>query len=126
MIINFLAHYAEHVLGCPMKILEALFAPFFKGPATVTVAGSASPKQFAGRTAIASGTASVVVSTAVVNSDSIINLSFQVASTSTASGTPFTYLVVNSIVSGTSFAITTQDGVGRHGGTVMWEVRRTS
>ena len=119
--------YAREALACHIKTpIEALFRPFFRGPATLTMAGSASAKQFAGRTALASGTASKTVSTAVVNSDSIITLALEVSSTSVASGGVPTYLVVNSIVSSVSFAITTQDGIGRSGGTIMWELRRTS
>ena len=118
------ALYAEFALGCPIYPLELLNRALAKGPLMVpTTAGR---NQFAGRTALASGTASVTVSTAIVNSDSLIFHAFQVTSTSVASGGVSVALVVNSIVSGISFAFATQDGIGRTpGGTIMWEIRRT-
>ncbi len=116
--------YVETLLGCRINPLELLRRPFFHGPASVRT--TAGPQQFAGRTALASGTASVTVSTAVVNSDSIIFHSFQANTTTAGSGTQFS-TVVSSIVSGISFALGTADGQGRQpGGTFMWEIRRTS
>lgn len=104
---------------------ETLFRPLQRGPMSLTRAGSGSAKQFAGLTAIASGLASATVSTAVVNSDSIIFIGTQVASLNTASGGVAINLVVQSVVSNVSFAIATHDGQGRPGTTTaMWEIRR--
>lgn len=119
------ALYAEVTLGCQIYPLELLRRASLRGPLSVlTTAGA---NQFAGRTALASGTASVTVSTAIVNSDSLIFSTFAVSSTSVASGGVPVSIVVNSIVSGVSFAFANQDGIGRApGGTILWEIRRTS
>lgn len=111
------------LFGCPITPIELFQRALKVGPDMLrTLAG---PGQFAGRTALASGTAFATVSTAVVNSDSIIHHGFNVTTTST-SGTNFA-LGVSSIVSGVSFAIGYVDGQGRGpGGTLMWEIRRTS
>lgn len=74
------ALWAEAALGCqvgPMKPLELLFAPFFKGPSFIRT--NSHGAQFAGRTTLASGSASQVVSTSNVASDSLIALTPQVA-----------------------------------------------
>ena len=119
-----LAFYTELVLACPIFPLELLRRPFLKGPmALETTAGE---NQFAGRTSLASGTAFATISTAIVNSDSLIQATFQV-NTTTASGVAFAAMGVNSIVSGVSFTFGSVDGVGRApGGVIMWEIRRTS
>lgn len=124
-LINWFLSYVEDVLGCRIYPLELLNRALAKGPLMVpTTAGT---NQFAGRTALASGTASVTISTAIVNSDSLIFATFAVSSTSVGSGGVPVALVVNSIVSGVSFAFANQDGVGRApGGTILWEIRRTS
>lgn len=102
--------------------LEVLAGPLFKGQSMIRTTGSA---PFAGRTALASGTAFVTISTQAVNSDSIIYGTLQVA-TQASSGTLGTY-AVSSIVAGVSFAYGALDGQGRApGGTVMWEIRRTT
>ena len=122
-IMRWLAFYAQAALACGVNPIEAYRRPLYRGPASLVTA--AGPQQFAGRTALASGTAFVTISTAVVNSDSIINATFQV-STTAGSGTNFA-TGVSSIVSGVSFAYGNLDGQGRApGGTVMWEIRRTS
>ncbi len=75
-----LALWTEGALGCqvgPMKPLELLFAPFFKGPSFIRT--NSHGAQFAGRTTISSGSASQVVSTSNVASDSLIGLAAQVA-----------------------------------------------
>jgi hypothetical protein len=53
---------------------EQLFRPFLRA-APITKANS-SPTQFAGRTAVASGTGTATVSTTAVKSDSLIQVSF--------------------------------------------------
>ena len=122
---QWLSQYTERVLGCRVNPIELLRRALFTGPGSVLSAAGAN--QFAGRTALASGTASATISTTIVNSDSIILHAFQVTSTSAASGSAAVDLCVNSIVSGVSFAFANQDGQGRApGGTIMWEIRRTS
>ena len=120
-----LVEYAEKVLACQVTPIELLRRALFTGPGMVRT--TAGPNQFAGLTALASGTATATVSTTVVNSDSIILHAFQANSTSVASGAAGVDLCVNSIVSGVSFAFANQDGIGRApGGTIMWEIRRVS
>lgn len=75
-----LALWTEGALACqvgPMKPLELLFAPFFKGPSFIRT--NSHGAQFAGRTTISSGSASQVVSTSNVASDSLIFPVVQVA-----------------------------------------------
>lgn len=111
-------------LACHMRgPMELLYGAHLKAAAILkTTAGA---DQFAGRTALDSGTAFATVSTGIVNSDSIINHNFQVTTTC---GSGIGYLIgVSSIVSGVSFALGYIDGQGRApGGTLMWEIRRTS
>lgn len=121
---SLLAFYAEWILGCLVIPIEVLHRPFQRGPMGLPTAAGAN--QFAGRTALASGTAFVTISTAMVNSDSLIQATFQV-NTTTASGVAFAAYGVNSIVSGVSFTFGSVDGIGRApGGTIMWEIRSTS
>lgn len=75
-----LALWTEGALGCqvgPMKPLELLFAPFFKGPSFIRT--NSHGAQFAGRTTISSGSASQVVSTSNVDSASLILPAVQTA-----------------------------------------------
>jgi hypothetical protein len=115
--------YTELVLACLVLPLEMLRRAFFKD--AVLLNTTAGANQFAGRTTLASGDAFSTISTAVVNSDSIIQATMQV---NTNCGSGIGYLtVVSSIVSGKSFAYGYADGQGRApGGTIMWEIRRTS
>ncbi len=102
--------------------LELLFGPHLKNaPLTDSTAGAG---QFAGRTTLASGSSSVTVSTAMVNSNSIILAMSEVGSVGANSGGA---LVVNSIVSGTSFALarSTANAVAWDD-TVMWLLLRTT
>lgn len=62
--------YAEHALGSSVTPIEALFRGFLKGPLMTPVASKSN--QFSGRTLLASGSASQVVSTSTVGSDSLI------------------------------------------------------
>lgn len=124
MKLNSLFKYVQRVLACEVYPLEREFRPHQVGPAMLVTA--AGPGQFAGRTAIASGDVFKTISTQVVNSDSIIMATLQV-NTTTASGSALAMYGVNSIVSGISFAFGAIDGVGRAiGGTIMWEIKRTS
>lgn len=97
---------------------EQLFAPILRG-ALKTLQNS-SPNQFAGRTTIASGSATATVSTNQVNSDSIILATLQGDGTDTASavGVP---VEVKSMASGGYFTVGWQDGKARNfDRTVMW------
>lgn len=72
-----LALYVEQVLGCGISPIEAIFRGHLRGP-LMTQAASKS-NQYAGRTTISSGSATQVVSTNVVNSDSLIIHQLQAA-----------------------------------------------
>lgn len=120
-----IAQYVVFALACwmPQPPLEALFGGWLKGPFRTRATSAAN--QFAGRTTIASGTATVVISTSIVNSDSLIFLGLE-GNANVASGTGKT-LEVKTISSGGYFTLGTQDGIGFGGSRIlMWEVRRTS
>lgn len=76
-LLSLLAFYAEQVLACNINPLEAIFRGAIRGPLMTLTASKAN--QFAGRTTIASGSATQTVSTNVVNSDSLIMHQVQVA-----------------------------------------------
>ena len=71
--------WVEGALACQARImpLELLFSPFFKGASFMRTNSHAA--QFAGRTTINSGSATQVVSTANVTSDSLIFPTVQAA-----------------------------------------------
>lgn len=126
---NFLAKYARRVLAAHMPgtpIIELLQRPWFKGPPGVPVASGSG--QFAGRTALNSGTGVVTISTAMIKSGMNVLAMMQLNSAAAvSSGTPFPQFVVNSIVDNVSFTIGFADAIGRApGGVIMWELRRTS
>ena len=79
MILAVLFGWSEIALACRAGLppLEAFFSPWFRGPATIDTRSHAS--QFAGRTTLASGSASQVVSTSNVKSDSLIFPQVEVA-----------------------------------------------
>lgn len=58
-----------------MKPKELLFGPTLKGPIMTSV--QSGPKQFAGRTTLNSGSATVTVSTFAIQSDSLIHLGLE-------------------------------------------------
>lgn len=121
-----LTAYSQAALASGMTTpIERLARAFFAGAGMVSTATSGLATQFAGYTALASGTATVTVSTAQVNSDSLIQVTFSVATTC---GSGIGYLIgVSSVVAGVSFAMGYIDGQGRApGGTLMWEIRKTS
>ena len=72
-----LAWYAESVLGCPTTPAESIARGLLKAP-LITPANSG-PNQWAGRTTLSSGSASVTVSTQQVNSDSMIFTTIEAA-----------------------------------------------
>ena len=106
-----------------MGKLEQLFGGVLKAP--LTTKANSNANQWAGRTAIASGAVSQVISTTAVKSNSIINWSLQ-ATTVAASGDSGNHLAVVSLSSGNYFTIGTADGSKiPHSVTVMWQIYRT-
>ncbi len=75
---------------------EALFRPLMRGP--IMTKSTSAANQWAGRTTISSGSASQVVSTSNVNSDSLIAAAVQVSLPAA-----YTFLGRTAIASGTSF-----------------------
>lgn len=103
--------------------LELLRRPFLKGPA-ITQANS-SPDQWAGRTTLSSGSATVTVSTRQVNSDSLIWHGAE-GNANVASGTN-RVTEVKTISSAAYFTLGTQDGQAIPRDTIlMWEIRKTT
>lgn len=72
-----LALYAEAALGCGSTPIELLRRGFLRGPLVTKANSDAS--QWAGRTTLGSGSASQVVSTFAVNSDSLLSFTAEVA-----------------------------------------------
>ena len=72
-----LALYTEAVLGCNIYPLEILHRALTKGPLITRT--TSSPDQWAGRTTLSSGSATVTVSTYSVGSDSLIFAAVQAA-----------------------------------------------
>lgn len=78
-LLSVLAAYAQGALAChagPTPI-ETLVRPIFKSAPLVSIASKSNA--FAGRTTLASGSSTVVVSTNIVNSDSLIGMHVQAA-----------------------------------------------
>lgn len=108
----------------PRPTAEQLFRMFLRGPATVKANSAAN--QFAGQTTVVSGTATGVVSTTAVDSDSLI-LFGQVAvgATNVLSGQSRTW-EVKSINTGLAFTFGTTDGAALSRDTVVhWMIWRT-
>ena len=105
------------------KPLELLFRPLLRGPA-YTEANSG-PSQFAGRTTLSSGSATVVISTSVVKSDSLIFAQPE-ANTRQSSGVAQP-IEVMSIADGAHFSFGTADGEAlARDTTIMWGILNTS
>jgi hypothetical protein len=107
----------------PGRPLEELFGPHFRGPplTQLTTLGA-----WAGRTSLGSAQASVTVSTAVVNSDSVFMIASNPGSVGVGANSGGA-VVVNSIVSGVSFALARATAVGAPwDSTVSWMIWRTS
>lgn len=104
---------------------ELLFKPTLRGPMrTRTVA--AEPNPWAGRTTLNSGSATITVSTTLIQSDSIIRYGTQANSVGVAanSGGP---IVVANVVDGVSFDFASATGIAvPWDRTIMWELVRTS
>lgn len=125
-ILKLLALFAERLLAAPIFPLELLQRAFLKGPLGLPVTSGTigGRPQFAGITALASGTATVTVSTTNIRSDSFLGVTFAVATTC-GSGIGYN-IAVSSIVHGVSFNVGYIDGQGRApGGNIMWEIKRT-
>ena len=102
--------------------IERLYGPMLRGPLILPM--SASVNAFAGIATINSGSATVVVSTSRVSSDSII---FAVAHSPTNASSGFGRPVeVKSINPGVSFVLGTADGVAPRAANtpVMWMLAR--
>ena len=105
------------------KPIEQLFSPTFRGPGMID---TPSTNPFAGRTTLNSGSTSVTISTAVVNSDSLIFLTSQIGSMSAVTSY-VSMLGVNSIVSGVSFAVARANNQAMAwDDTVMWMIWKRS
>jgi len=82
-------------------------------------------RAFCGRTTLGSGSASVTVSTGVINSNSMFRLASIVGSTALGANSGGG-VVVNSIVSGVSFALARPTGTAvAWSDIVSWEIVRT-
>ncbi len=86
---------------------EQLYRPNLRGPLRAQIGNT---NAWAGRTTVASGSVSATVSSNIVNSDSVILFSTEVASVGIGITSGYG-LVVNSIVSATSFALSNASGV---------------
>lgn len=103
--------------------LEQLYGPMLRGQ-LVTLANSKT-FQWAGKAAIASGDATIVVSVTNVCSDSLIFIAEQHVSDA-SSGVNLRSLCVKSITDGSYFTIGTTDGKGvTRGRTVAWLMMQT-
>jgi hypothetical protein len=103
---------------------ELLFKPTLRGPMRTITTGEENP--WAGRTVLASGSATITVSTAAIQSDSIVRYGTLPSSLGVAANSGGT-IVVSSIVDGVSFALARATGVAvPWDETVMWELVRTS
>ena len=123
-LLKLIALFSERFLAAPITPIEYLSRAFLRAPLGVR-ATSGMAGQFAGRTTLLSGTAYATVSTTNIKSDSLVFMSFQVSTTAVDSIAPL--LAVSSLRHGISFALGYVDGTGRGpGGTIMWEIRRTS
>ncbi len=104
--------------------LELLFRPHLRGP-FFTRSTSAS-NQWAGRTTLNSGDTTVVVSTALVNSNSVIMYGIDGNAGLQSSGVSHA-IEVTSISSGNHFTFATAGGESAERNTViMWQLTRVS
>lgn len=107
----------------PTKPKEMLFGPQFKGPMFVDTSKANS---IAGKTTLASGSATAVVSTNQVNSDSLVFLG-QVGYANLGSGDVRGPVEVKTIVSGVSFTLGVADGVAMARDTIVhWMILKTT
>lgn len=103
---------------------EQLFAPILRG--VLTTEATSKVNQWAGRTVLASGDATVTVSTQAVAADSIIRYGVQ-AHVDQASGSITRGIEVKTISPGNFFTLGTADGIAEiRNVTVMWELVKAS
>lgn len=103
--------------------IETLYGPGLLGPPVMSVASKSN--QFAGRTTLSSGSATVTVSSTVIGSDSIIRLAAQ---SDTRQNSGFGQPVeVATISPGNFFTLSTADGVAfARDSTIMWDIVRSA
>lgn len=106
-----------------MNPIETLYGPGFFGPPVISVASKSN--QFAGRTTLSSGSATVTVSSTVIGSDSIIRLAMQThVRQNSGFGQP---VEVASISPGNFFTLSTADGVAfARDTTIMWDIVKSA
>ena len=105
----------------PRPTVEQLYGPHLRGGGTTIIDGAY--EAFAGRTTLNSGSTSVVVSTSLVQSNSVLLMGVQTGSMGTQSAGAIT---VNSIVDGVSFAFARNNNVAAQwNDVVMWQLWRT-
>lgn len=105
---------------------DQLYNPHLRGPVTAQQSGAwpAGVDPFVGRTTLSSGSATVTVSTALVQSDSILWATENPGSVDVAAASGGA-VVVNSIVDGVSFALARQYGVSAPwDSTIYWTLFR--
>jgi hypothetical protein len=110
------------------KTQDQLFNPMIHGSLHGALSGGANSDQAAfGRTVVASGTLTTVVSTTLINSDSIVMMTNE-SNTRQTSGAISGQMEVSSIVSGVSFNISWANEFNTRAAdtTVMWALIRTS
>ena len=115
--------FTELLQACRVYPLEVLKRAMLAAP-LMTRINSHAQGQWAGRTTILSGSATVAISCAQVTSDSLIFFALE-GNANVASG--FARATeVKTISDGGYFTIGTQDGVGiARDSTIMWEIRAT-
>ena len=98
---------------------ELIFDGVQRGP--LTTRANSSVNQWAGRTAVASGDSTVTVSSALVQSDSIVFTSIK---TSTASQQDVV-VTVGCVVDSSYMIFTTNNAIIDSDFTIHWEIKRT-
>jgi hypothetical protein len=122
-LLSFVPAFAARALACHIFPLERLVRGWQVGPLMTKI--NSSPDQWAGRTTLDSGSATVTVSTRIVNSDSLIWVQGQ-NHANVASGT-YKPVEVRTISPGNFFTLGTADGIAMaRDTTLMWEVKRAS
>lgn len=122
-VLGLLSTYSQFALSAQITPVELLRRAMLRDPMMVSAASKSN--QFAGRTTISSGSATQVVSTSVVNSDSLI-FHTMVGNANVASGSA-RFFEVKTIAPGAYFTFGTQDGATVPRDTILlWEMRRTS
>ncbi len=104
--------------------LEQIFGGILRAPLRTVIAAGA--QQFAGLTLIASGSATVTVSTAVVQSGQLIWCAAQLGADPGTIQNSGGGIACMSIVDNVSFELVRPAGTAlNHDETIMWEIRKT-